>query len=148
MSATRSSLGAFALAALLVSCDLGPSVPSPDAGHACGDGVDNDRDGRADFPYDPGCESELDPGEDDPKVARLCGNGLDDDNDGKTDFDTNGNGAVDGSDDPGCDSAADDDESNAVLPACADGSDNDGDGQTDFPSDPQCSSRNDMSEAQ
>jgi pseudolysin/vibriolysin len=56
---------------------------------ACSDGVDNDGDGRADYPNDPGCDSPEDddeadacPGPDCP----VCANGLDDDGDGSTDF--------------------------------------------------------------
>ena len=67
--------------------------------------------------------------------------------DGRVDFDQNGNGLVDGEDDPGCESAADNEEYNLVLPACGDGVDNDGDGKKDFPEDPQCSSRNDPDES-
>ena len=149
MLAMRSNLVFAVLAAGLISCELEPTAPSADAGavYTCSNGIDDDFDGRTHYPDDPGCESDLDPGELDPKNPRECSNGVDDDGDGKVDFDVNGNGAIDGNDDPGCNGASDDDESNAVLPACADGSDNDGDGQTDFPNDPQCSGRNDMDEA-
>jgi pseudolysin/vibriolysin len=56
---------------------------------ACSDGVDNDGDGRSDYPADPGCDSADDddeadacPGPDCP----VCSNSLDDDGDGGTDF--------------------------------------------------------------
>jgi hypothetical protein len=57
----------------------------------------------------------------------ACANGMDDDGDGLSDFPA----------DPGCDSAADEDETSALLP-CDDGIDNDGDGLVDFGADPGC----------
>ena len=63
----------------------------------CGDGVDNDGDGRVDFPTDPGCASASDDDEADPSA---CSDGLDNDGDGKIDFPA----------DKGCMAADDDDE--------------------------------------
>ncbi len=153
MSATSSEarfLVAIAAAAAL-GCGAfsgGPAAPAGGFVRECADGLDNDGDGRADFPADPGCESELDPREQPLATPRACSNGVDDDGDGRMDYDRNGNGVVDAADDPGCQSAADDDEFNVVLPACSDGVDNDGDGRTDYPADPQCAGRNDADEAQ
>ncbi len=55
----------------------------------CSDGVDNNGDGKIDFPFDPGCDSVTDnteastcPGAGCP----VCGNGTDEDTDGLTDF--------------------------------------------------------------
>ena len=151
MSASSSKRLAVALGlgAFLGACgafELGPAAPDAGLARACGNGVDDDGDGRGDFPDDPGCESEDDPAEDDPATGRACSDGLDNDGDGRTDYDFRGDGIIGPEDDPGCDSAADDDERNVVLPACSDGVDNDGDSLTDFPADPQCDSRNDGSE--
>ncbi len=56
----------------------------------CNDGVDDDGDGKADFPVDPGCADPDDDEEDDDcpagPMCPRCGNGLDDDGDGNTDF--------------------------------------------------------------
>lgn len=137
---------ALAFAAGCGALELGPSSPDGSVLRACQDGLDNDGDGRVDYPDDPGCESETDPLELDPATARACSDGLDNDGDGRRDYDLRGDGMLDAEDDPGCESAADDDERNVVLPACSDGVDNDGDLFTDFPVDPGCSSRNDTSE--
>jgi hypothetical protein len=145
----RLCLGAL-VALLATSCELtalGPAPVSPDAPRECGDGLDNDGDGRADYPDDPGCESAIDPQEAPLAVPRACSDGLDNDGDGRIDFDRDGDGMLDADEDPGCDGAADDDELNVVLPACGDGVDNDRDGRTDFPADPQCTSRNDSDES-
>ncbi|MCB9526346.1 MAG: hypothetical protein H6702_23620 [Myxococcales bacterium] len=65
-----------------------------------------------------------------------CANGVDDDDDGLIDLR-----------DPGCGSAADDDESDdPPPPACANGEDDDGDGFIDFPEDPGCGSDQDDDE--
>lgn len=71
---------------------------------------------------------------DTPPAMPDCSDGTDNDSDGHTDF----------PDDPGCASAADDDE--VDPPACSDGTDNDSDGHTDFPNDPGCSSATDDDE--
>lgn len=98
-----------------------PSAPEP----ACSNGSDDDGDGRADFPADPGCADAGDASE--RSAAFVCDNDLDDDGDGLTDFPA----------DPGCA------EPIATLenPKCNDGIDNDLDGGTDFdgsPPDAQC----------
>jgi len=68
----------------------------------------------------------------------LCADGIDNDFDGQTDFPW----------DPGCDSPADNDETDpAAPPECADGTDNDTDGDTDYPDDLGCSSAADDNEA-
>ncbi|HEV2772070.1 MAG TPA: hypothetical protein VGV57_04490 [Thermoleophilaceae bacterium] len=67
----------------------------------CSDSADNDRDGRTDFPADPGCASATDNDETDPPPARQCSDGRDNDRDGRTDYPR----------DPGCSSANDDNES-------------------------------------
>jgi hypothetical protein len=120
-------------------CKAG-SVAPPAA--QCADGVDNDGDGKTDYPADPGCSSAADDSESpDPAApAAQCADGLDNDGDGKTDYPA----------DPGCASAADDSESpDPAAPAaqCADGVDNDGDGKTDYPADPGCTSAADDSES-
>ena len=85
-------------------------VPSPAAASddpaVCADGVDNDGDGKVDFPADPGCgsassgsEKDDEPGE----VRRACSDGLDNDGDGLTDFPA----------DPGCGSANSGEETDA-----------------------------------
>ncbi|MDQ3365472.1 MAG: hypothetical protein M3680_08595 [Myxococcota bacterium] len=68
---------------------------------ACDDGIDNDGDGKTDYPYDPGCvlaqaDSEADDCPSGPGCPQ-CANGIDDNGDGMTDF----------PEDPGCMSAAD-----------------------------------------
>ena len=61
----------------------------------------------------------------------VCADGLDNDGDGDIDY----------PDDSGCDSAADDDETNPINPPqCSDGRDNDGDGDIDYPDDSGCDS--------
>ena len=58
---------------------------------ACSDGEDNDGDGLADYPLDPGCSTTGDDDETDPATAE-CADGVDNDDDGRTDH----------PDDPGC----------------------------------------------
>jgi len=66
----------------------------------CNDGVDDDGDGKLDFPDDPGCDSPTDGDEADTCPAGpgcpQCGDGLDNDSDGHTDY----------PDDPQCTSAS------------------------------------------
>jgi hypothetical protein len=128
-------------------------------GDACRNRVDDDGDGRIDFPADPECAFACTASEA-PRPA--CSNDLDDDADGRADFpadpgctariddseadpecsdrrDNDRDGRTDFPADPGCVSEVDTDEVDpARLPACADGRDNDGDGRVDFPADPQC----------
>lgn len=68
---------------------------------ACEDGVDNDGDGRTDFPNDPGCKTQSDLDELDELHLPECVDLLDNDGDGKKDF----------LGDPGCSWIFDDDES-------------------------------------
>jgi hypothetical protein len=63
----------------------------------CSDGLDNDGDGKIDYPFDPGCASPADDSEVNPATLPVCGNAADDDNDGHVDFPA----------DTGCASAAD-----------------------------------------
>lgn len=62
----------------------------------CSDGMDNDTDTLADYPFDPGCASPGDDDETNPGTAPVCSNGLDDD----------GGGGIDWPADYGCSSAA------------------------------------------
>lgn len=98
----------------------------------CSDGIDNDGDGKIDFPDDPGCESAIDPDETD---IPACSDGKDNDGDGLADYPM----------DPGCSSVLDNDETGGA--ACSNGMDDDGDGQTDFPNDSGCASADDVNEA-
>jgi hypothetical protein len=86
-------------------------IPAP-----CCDGVDDDGDGLAGYPDDPGCTSEDDETELAPELP--CDDGIDDDGDGRTDF----------PEDVGCENLV----SSTESPACSDGLDNDEDGQFDF----------------
>jgi len=52
----------------------------------CSDGLDNDNDGKIDWPFDPGCSSPNDDDETNPTTLPACSNGSDDDADGQTDF--------------------------------------------------------------
>ncbi|RMH43477.1 MAG: DUF11 domain-containing protein, partial [Deltaproteobacteria bacterium] len=103
-----------------------------DGRYACNDGADNDGDGIADFPGDPGCADPVD--DDETDVPPECSDGIDNDGDGATDF----------PDDPSCSNA--DDTTESGLPECSDGIDNDGDGAADFPADTGCSDANDANE--
>ncbi len=70
---------------------------------ACEDGLDNDGDGRADFPADPGCALASDVDEVGPPA---CLDLHDNDDDGRTDFPL----------DPGCSSPLDDSEADPARP--------------------------------
>jgi hypothetical protein len=83
---------------------------------ACADGLDNDGDGTADYPDDPGCASAVDESENTASVA--CDNRLDDDGDGLVDFPR----------DPGCRHSSMAFEN----PQCQDGVNNDSAFGTDF----------------
>lgn len=106
----------------------------------CSDGLDNDGDGFADWPEDPGCSTAADEDEyNSPSSQDIfqCADGNDNDADGNADYPN----------DPGCSSAADNDETNPeILPQCSDGGDNDSDGNADYPNDPGCSSAVDNDE--
>ncbi|MDB4954666.1 MAG: cell surface receptor domain protein [Myxococcales bacterium] len=59
---------------------------------ACHDGIDNDGDGKTDFPLDPGCTNISDNDETDGcpsgPTCPQCSNGIDDDGDGRIDYPT------------------------------------------------------------
>lgn len=63
---------------------------------ACGDGMDQDGDGRIDYPADPGCASRSDDDETDPVPAPTCADSIDNDGDGLSDWPA----------DPGCAAAS------------------------------------------
>ena len=123
---------------------IGPPIPRlpgdcqnpPPALPQCSDGIDNDGNGRTDFPSDAGCLSSSDDSElTAPPPAAACSNTIDDDGDGLKDFPA----------DPGCSSSLDTDESNAPPPSventfalCSDGVDNDADSAVDL-ADSDCS---------
>jgi len=83
---------------------------------ACTNGLDDDGDGLADFPDDPGCLSAEDEGE--RSFDRPCDNGIDDDQDGSADYPA----------DPACTSL----DAPQEKTECDDGVDNDGDGAVDW----------------
>ncbi len=96
---------------------------------ACSNGIDDDADGLADAPGDPGCANPNDDSEQSPALA--CDDGLDNDGDALADFPL----------DPGCENGT----SPAENPKCDDDIDNDGDGKIDWDGgasaalpDPQC----------
>ena len=104
-------------------------APLPD----CADGIDNDRDGRIDAPFDPGCQSatnslndaDADTSEIDPVQPPACSNGA----------------APDFPEAPQCGFAGDTSEIPLVVPPpCADGLDNDtpADNLRDYRADPKC----------
>jgi hypothetical protein len=131
----------------------------------CNDGVDNDGDGAADYPADPGCSSAGDPSE---LGSAACDDGIDNDGDGFADaandpgcsgpgdqsefgttacddgLDNDGDRGVDAGD-PGCSGPSDTNERGGGQ--CDDGVDNDGDGAIDFPDDPDCTWGSDNREA-
>lgn len=74
----------------------------------CNDNIDNDGDGKIDFPADPGCANKNDRDEFNaaPPPPAACGNGLDDDADGKVDYPA----------DPGCTSLTDTSEVDPTPP--------------------------------
>jgi len=82
----------------------------------CSNGVDDDGDGLADFPNDPGCSSATDFLE--VSAALPCDDGVDNDGDGFVDFPR----------DPACQTGLSPKEN----PRCDDGIDNDGDGKADW----------------
>jgi hypothetical protein len=98
----------------------------------CDDGLDEDGDGLADYPDDPGCSSPTDTDEREPTLA--CDNGLDDDGDGTVDL------ADGGCTDPG------DTSERGAPEACDNGLDDDLDTLIDYPDDPDCASPTHTSE--
>ena len=138
---------------------------------ACSNGIDDDFDGRVDYPTDPGCASEIDNDESDPDVLPECSDGIDNDGDMLADFgfdpdcvaafddleataqcknglDDDGDGLVDFPDDPGCELPGDNNEVNPPPPGeCRDSVDNDGDALIDYPDDCGCTDLFDDTEA-
>ncbi|MEK6905063.1 MAG: putative Ig domain-containing protein [Nanoarchaeota archaeon] len=115
----------------------------------CDDGVDNDGDGKIDFPNDPGCTDKNDDNEtDDPVDLPQCNDGVDNDGDGKADENDPGCHSDGNPNNPGTYDQTDDNETDdpVDLPQCNDGIDNDGDGKIDFPNDPGCTDKNDDNE--
>jgi len=100
----------------------------------CNNGIDDDGDGKTDYPNDPGCSSPTDNWEHDPN-GPACDNGTDDDGDGKVDYPS----------DAGCTSPSDTSEREPTL-KCDNGIDDDGDGFTDFPADQGCAANTDNNE--
>jgi spore coat protein A len=103
-------------------CDDGNGVagdgcsPACQIEDECRNGVDDDGDGRTDYPADPGCSSASDFLETSP--ALVCDDGLDNDGDGR----------VDVPDDPGCQAPG----SSFENPQCQDGVNNDAQPGIDF----------------
>ncbi len=52
----------------------------------CSDGMDNDSDGKIDYPNDPGCVDTADDTEQNPAVLPVCADGVDNDTDTLTDY--------------------------------------------------------------
>ena len=154
--------------------DAGDSAPLDLGSRAvCSDGIDNDGDGRTDYPADPGCEDAADGDETDIEPRPECDDGIDNDDDGAIDtFDSNcadaedptergsaqetacangldddDDGFIDFPDDPGCAGAGDTGEADLPMePACNNGVDDDEDGLQDYPMDPGCVGRGDDDE--
>ncbi|MCK6571151.1 thrombospondin type 3 repeat-containing protein [Myxococcota bacterium] len=104
----------------------------------CVDGRDNDANGLADFPFDPGCRAAGDATEARPAAVPLCANGRDDDADGFIDFPA----------DPGCAGAGDTTETQEGRTlACGDGYSHDGRSPVDYPGDPDCQAYTDDDES-
>ena len=157
--------GAFETCALGANCVGGQCQRA-----ACFDLRDNDRDGKADYPNDPGCDAPEDTSEDDPATPPVCANFQDDDFDGLVDFpddpdcssaadtsedpppecadhlDNDGDGLID-LEDPGCNNDPTWPFEDFNAAACRDQQDNDADGLVDYPNDPGCDSLEDVSEA-
>jgi len=99
------------------------------ATNSCANGLDDDGDGLADHPADPGCSL---PG--DPSEEGDCADGVDNDADGLVDHPA----------DPGCRNLL---PGSIESPRCDDRVDNDDDGAVDFPADPECQAAWDDDEA-
>ncbi len=90
--AARYLAPALVAIATLASASCGPDAATDDTSGLpqCGNGVDDDGDGKIDFPDDPGCFSTQQDDEDDdcpsgPNCPQ-CSNGIDDDRDGELDY--------------------------------------------------------------
>ncbi len=90
----------YSSGALASATPQAPFIPQ------CRDGLDNDNDGKIDFPDDLGCSSLNDNDETSPIVQTQCNDGLDNDGDGKIDYPA----------DPSCASSADNDEADEAAP--------------------------------
>src|SRR5215210_380647 len=128
------------LAVVVVSSCGGNQNNDDFADAACSDGIDNDGDGKIDFPDDPGCVGPNDDTENSP-TSPQCDDGRDNDGDGKIDYPN----------DPGCfapqsDSEEDDCPDGPFCPQCGNGRDDDMNGVADYPLDPGCESAADNSE--
>lgn len=108
----------------------------------CSDFIDNDGDGKIDYPADSGCEN---PTDDDESDKPECSDGKDNDGDGKVDAGDPGC-HTDGDPNDGDDSynPNDNSEKDDQKPQCSDGKDNDGDGLVDE-DDPGCHDDQDLS---
>ncbi|MEO8843982.1 MAG: hypothetical protein ABI591_27940 [Kofleriaceae bacterium] len=89
--ATGGSCESSLVAAGVLSCPVGDAckgtVGMRTCQHAlCSDGIDNDGDGKIDYPFDPGCTDPGDDTEANPTTLPVCGDGMDNDADGTTDF--------------------------------------------------------------
>jgi hypothetical protein len=74
-----------------ISCNTGFTCKGPAGSRTCqsglcGDGLDNDSDGKIDFPNDPGCDSLGDDTEANPATPPVCSNTTNDDGDAFTDW--------------------------------------------------------------
>jgi len=103
----------------------------------CNDAVDNDGDGKVDFPADPGCTDPLDSSEVNSALLAECSDGVDNDGDSLVDYPA----------DPGCDNINDDFEQEPIIPQCSGGLDNDHDGKIDYPADSGCINPEDNDES-
>ena len=74
-----------------ISCNTGFTCKGPTGSRTCqsglcGDGMDNDSDGKFDYPNDPGCDSLGDDTEANPATPPVCTNTTNDDGDAFTDW--------------------------------------------------------------
>ncbi|MBA3460416.1 MAG: hypothetical protein H0T46_10675 [Deltaproteobacteria bacterium] len=74
-----------------LTCNAGYACAGPAGmrvcrGAACDDGMDNDGDGKTDYPADPGCMTPADNDEADPATAPVCADGMDNDADALVDW--------------------------------------------------------------
>jgi len=103
---------------------------TPPPVYQCSDGIDNDNDGKIDYPADDGCDNAEDDDEYTPPTpVYKCSDGID--NDGDTLVDDDDPGCWADVNDPNSYNPYDDCELNDSLPQCSDRIDNDGDGDID-----------------
>lgn len=102
----------------IINMDYQVSASTP---FACGDKLDNDKDGLTDYPEDIGCQSASDNDESNATLPQ-CSNFIDDDGDGLTDY---GTGIYEMLSDPGCSSKADNTENSDNASGAGDGADDD-----------------------